>query len=77
MPRTLDKSPAEPAVWRQPDGAPLACEDKIDVLRENLAEIQEICQEALEDAIVMEVDEAQFRGVLHTLVDSLVNPYDK
>lgn len=72
-----DKAPAEPAVWRQPDGTPLACEDKIDVLRENLAEIQEICQEALEDALVMEVDEAQFRQVLHTLVDGLVNPYEK
>ena len=77
MARTLERSPAEPAAWRQPGGEPLACEDKIDVLRENLAEIHEVCQEALEDAIVMEVDEAQFREVLHALVDSLENPYKR
>ena len=77
MAAKLDKSPAEPAAWRQPNGEPLACEDKIDVLRENLAEIHEICQEALEDAVVMEVDEGQFRTVLHDLVDKLVNPYRK
>ena len=67
----------EPAAWHQPDGAPLSCEEKIDVLRDNLVEIDQICQEALEDAVLMEVDEAQFRATLHRLVDALVNPYKK
>jgi hypothetical protein len=47
------------------------------VLNENLAEIQEMSQEALEDAILMGCDEAQFREVVRKLVESLVNPYKK
>ncbi len=77
MKREGTKPAAEPAVWRQPDGNPLSCEEKIDVLRENLVEIQEACQEALEDAVLMDVDEAQFRQVLRDLVDGLNNPYAK
>ncbi len=71
------KLAVEPDAWHQPDGAPLSCEEKIDVLRDNLVEIDQICQEALEDAVLMEVDEAQFRATLHRLVDALVNPYKK
>ncbi len=72
-----EKLPFEPDAWRQPDGEPLACEEKIDVLRENLTEIQQICQDALEDAILMQLDEAQLREVLHKLIDALENPYAK
>jgi hypothetical protein len=68
---------AEPAVWKQPNGEPMSCEESILVLRENLREIEDICQEAIEDAVLMDVAEAQFRDVLHALVDSLSNPYRK
>ncbi len=71
------KLPFEPAVWHQPDGDPLACDEKVDVLRDNLTEIQQICQDALEDAVLMQLDETQFRQVLHKLVDALTNPYTK
>ena len=66
-----------PAVWRQPDGAPVACVEKIRVLNENLVEIQAIAQDALEDAVLMGCDETQVRQVLHRLVEALVNPYRK
>ena len=66
-----------PAIWRQPDGAPVACLEKIKVLNENLTEIQEIVQDALEDAVLMGCDETQVRQVLHRLVEALVNPYRK
>ncbi|MGE0253705.1 MAG: hypothetical protein AB7N54_14150 [Alphaproteobacteria bacterium] len=75
MSRPADRPAAEPAVWRQPDGAPMSCESSIKVLRENLVEIRDICQEALEDAVLMKVDEAQFRAVLRALVDSLDAPF--
>jgi hypothetical protein len=70
-------SAAEPRfpTWRQPDGKPLSCMEKIKVLNENLAEIQQMAQDALEDAILMGGDETQVREVLHGLVDSLSNPY--
>ena len=64
-------------IWRQPDGKPVSCVDKIKVLNENLIELQQMAQDALEDAILMECDEAQIREVLERIVASLVNPYRK
>jgi len=61
--------------WRQPDGQPVSCRDKIQVLNENLDEIREMAQEALEDAVLMGCDERQVRSVLHALMDSVENPY--
>ena len=62
-------------VWRQPDGEPVSCVEKIKVLNENLEEIFELSQDALEDAVLMGCDEAQVRAVLHDLVERLANPY--
>lgn len=64
-----------PAVWHTPKGEPLSCREKIKVLNENLEEIRQMCQDALEDGLLMECDEAQLRRVLHEMVDSLENPY--
>ncbi|MGH6719324.1 MAG: hypothetical protein ACREER_08390, partial [Alphaproteobacteria bacterium] len=57
--------------WLQPDGSPVSCVEKIKVLNENLDEIQQMCQDALEDALLMGCDETQVRAVLHGLVDGL------
>ena len=62
-------------VWREPGGEPLSCLEKIKVLNENLVEIREMTQDALEDGILMGCDEAQIREVLRALVESLENPY--
>jgi hypothetical protein len=62
-------------IWRGPKGEIIACIEKNKVLRENLEEIHQICQDALEDAVLMGCDETQFRSVLNQLIDSLVNPY--
>ena len=35
----------------------------------------QMCQDALEDGILMDCDEAQLRATLHRLVDLLDNPY--
>ena len=66
---------ADPQVWLKPDGQPVSCREKIKVLNENLDEIRELAQDALEDAILMGCDEAQLRQVLHEIVESLENPY--
>ncbi len=58
-----------------PDGAPVACLEKIKVLNENILEIREMCQEALEDAVLMGCDEQQIREVLLRLVRSLEEPF--
>jgi hypothetical protein len=61
--------------WKQPDGQAVGCRDKIKVLNENLEEIREMAQDALEDAILMGCDEGQVRQVLHDLMAGLENPY--
>ena len=63
-------------IWRRPDGSVVACTEKIKVLSENLEELRQIAQDALEDAILMEVDEAQVRAVFQQVIDQLLNPYD-
>lgn len=77
MPDTKQPAKAEPRKWLQPGGDPMSCEESILVLRENLIEIEDICQEALEDAVLMDVSEKQFREVLHDMVEKLANPYKK
>jgi len=62
-------------VWLTPQGEPVSCLDKIKVLNENLEEIRSMAQEALEDAVLMGCDEMQFRTVLNSLSQGLVNPY--
>ena len=64
-----------PKVWLDPDGEPVSCVDKLKLLQENLVELQEMAQEALEDAVVMGCDEAQTRQVLADLVASLEKPF--
>jgi len=63
--------------WLTPDGEPVSCVEKIKVLNENLAELRELAQEALEDAVLMGCDERQLRKVLADIVAGLVNPYAK
>ncbi|HWB51895.1 MAG TPA: hypothetical protein VG651_22500 [Stellaceae bacterium] len=62
-------------VWLTPEGEPVSCVEKIKVLNENLAELRELAQDALEDGVLMGCDEAQLRAVLGGIIAGLVNPY--
>lgn len=62
-------------VWLTPEGTPVSCLEKIKVLNENILEIREMCQEALEDAVLMGCDERQIRAVLMHLIRSLEEPF--
>jgi hypothetical protein len=64
-------------VWRTPEGDKVSCVEKIKVLNENLAELRDLAQDALEDAVLMGCDERQVREVLAGIVNGLVNPYAK
>ena len=68
-------APVDAPVWRQDDGAPVSCLEKIKVLNENYAELRQMTQDAFEDALLIGCSEAQVRSVLHALVDALYNPY--
>lgn len=67
----------QPPTWRQSDGQPVSCKEKIKVLNENLEELQQMAQDALEDALLMGCDEGQVREALDELMKSLTNPYRK
>lgn len=67
----------EVPVWKQPDGQPVSCLEKVKVLNENVIEIRQLAQDALEDAILMGCDEDQIRAVFYDLVAKLENPYGK
>lgn len=62
-------------IWRSPTGEVIACVEKNKVLQENLAEIRQICQDALDDAVLMGCDEQQVRAVFTELVASLETSY--
>lgn len=63
--------------WRSPEGEPLSCLEKLKILNENIEEIRQMAQDALEDAILMGCDERQVRDVLGQVVRNLKNPYIK
>lgn len=66
---------ALPETWAGPNGETVSCTEKLKVLEENLAEIAELAQDALEDAILMGVGEAQARSTLAKVIEGLENPY--
>ena len=71
----MTSRPLSETVWRTPNGEIVACVEKLKVLRENLEEIRQLSQDALEDAVLMGCDEEQFRRVLADLVGEIRNPY--
>ncbi|MCP5365814.1 MAG: hypothetical protein H6905_11410 [Hyphomicrobiales bacterium] len=63
--------------WRLADGGAVSCEEKVRVLNENLAEIQQVCQDAFEDALIMGCEEQQLRDAFVAVIQSLRNPMAK
>ena len=61
--------------WLDTEGIPLGCLEKIKMLNENIVEIHDMCQEALEDAVLMGCDEKQIRDALLNLVERLQKPF--
>jgi len=56
------------SAWRQPDGSPVSCAEKIKVLDQNLAEFRALALDFLEDATLMGCD---VEGVRRHLVAEL------
>lgn len=61
--------------WQSPGGETIACTEKLKVLRENLDEIRDLCQEALDDAVLMGCDEGQFRSAILEVIGALHSAY--
>lgn len=61
--------------WRRPDGSVIACTEKLKVMRENLDELRQCAQDALEDAVLMGCDEAQVKEAFLTEISTLASGY--
>ncbi len=64
-------------VWRQSDGKPVSCLEKIKVLNQNIQEIETLCADAQEDGVLMGCDAGQTKAALHELIDGLAVPHAK
>ena len=62
------------AIWRQSDGTPIDCREKLRVLHENQVELRQVMQDAFDDAVLMGVDEAAIRAALAEMVAGLRSP---
>ncbi|MEI7455693.1 MAG: hypothetical protein WCK93_03125 [Nitrosomonadales bacterium] len=71
----MSLSHGKPIIWRSPKGEVIACVEKNKVMSENLEEIRQICQDALDDAVLMGCDSQQVRQVLIGLIGELVDSY--
>ncbi len=60
--------------WVEPDGTPVSCREKLEILSENHEELRHVMQDAFEDALLMGVDEGFMRKVIADLVAGLKSP---
>ncbi|BBU67751.1 hypothetical protein [Fluviibacter phosphoraccumulans] len=63
--------------WRKPSGAPVSCVEKIKVLNENLAELRNLAQETLDDALLLGCSKEQARQILRDMLNELDSPYEE
>jgi len=63
-----------PALWPGADGQPISCREKVKQLVGNHAEAAQFLADALEDAVLMGVDETAMRTILTEMVTSLPSP---
>ena len=67
--------PSKPVRWQDSSGQVIVCTEKIKVLNENLDELRQVVQDALEDGILMGCCERQLRDALADAIGHLVSPY--
>lgn len=63
--------------WRKPSGAPVSCVEKIKVLNENYAELRNLAQETLDDALLLGCSETQARDIIRDMLDGLSSSYEE
>ncbi len=72
MTEAHQKTPCQPpAKWFRKDGTVVSCTEKVKVLEDNWAEVRELLQEALDDAVLMGCTVQQVKDEYRRLVDEL------
>jgi len=62
-------------IWHRSNGEIVSCAEKVKVMRENIEELQQVIQDAYEDALLMDIDSTQIKSFLVTMIENLENPY--
>ncbi|MDF0606081.1 hypothetical protein HZU77_010525 [Neisseriaceae bacterium TC5R-5] len=62
-------------VWKDPLGNVVACAEKLKVMEENLAELAQLAQDTLEDAVLMGCDQRQVRDFMVQIMQNLDSQY--
>jgi len=75
--RPTSDSTWQGTIWRTQDGSVLSCVEKLKVLNDNFAELEQLCQDAFEDALLMGCEERQIREALMQVIAALENPYKR
>ena len=57
-----------PKIWKGINNETISCTEKIKLLNENIIEIKRMCDDAIEDAVLMKVDSNQ---VIDTIIRSI------
>jgi len=66
---------SRPVRWQDSSGKLIVCTEKIKVLNENLVELRQVAQDALENGILMGCCGRQLREALADVIGHLVKPY--
>jgi len=53
-----------PKIWKDKENKPISCIEKIKILNENIMEIKQLSDDAIEDAKLMGVDPDQITSVI-------------
>jgi hypothetical protein len=69
-----DQADPSADLWPGAKGERIDCREKLRTLRENHTELAQTLRDCFEDAVLIGVDEAAMRKLLHAMVDALRDP---
>ena len=62
-----------PKKWKDKNNKPVSCNEKIKILNENILEIDQMTEDAVEDAILMGVNPEQVVSILTKALNKKIN----
>lgn len=62
---------ADATLWKDAAGHALSCREKVKLLDANLLEIEQICRDALDDAVLMGCSSAAFKEAVYRAIHQL------
>ena len=68
-----DNNTLIPKYWIGKDKKKISCKEKIKVMYDNLDEFQEMLTDIYDEAILLGVDESQFKKVLLNIIKNMKN----